>query len=59
MYKIIVYTSQLEFYIKTDEPSLPNWEFLKTKNAYWQVCYVNRNEIIFYRVIQIEWKDEK
>lgn len=59
MYKIIIYTSQSEFYIKTDEPSLPDWEFLETKNAYWQVCYVNRNEIKIYRVIQIEWKDEK
>lgn len=59
MYKIRLYTSQWEFSFTTDVPTLPDDEFVKTKNYIWQVCYVNRKEILFYRITKYENQDNR
>lgn len=59
MYKIRLYTSQWEFSFITDAPTLPADEFVEAKNYIWQVCYVNRKEILFYRITKYENKDNR
>lgn len=54
MYKIRLYTSQWEFSFITDAPTLPDSEFVEAKNYLWQVYYVNRKEILFYRITKYE-----
>jgi hypothetical protein len=55
MYRITLYTSQWEFYFIADVTTLPTDEFVEAKNWLWQVCYVNRNAILFYKIIKKRW----
>lgn len=59
MYKIRLYTSQWEFSLISDVPTLPTDEFVEAKNYLWQVYYVNRKEILFYRITKYENKDNR
>jgi len=59
MYKIKLFTSQWEFFLKTDVTSLPDDKFIKATNSFWVEYYVNRDEIRFYKVYKCEWEEEK
>lgn len=59
MYKIRLFTSQWEFYLTTDAQTLPDGEFIKVKNTNWDTYYINRKEVLAYRVIKHENQNDR
>lgn len=59
MYKIRLFTSQWEFYLTTDVLSLPDGEFIKVKSTSWDTYYINRKEVLAYRAIKHEDKNDR
>lgn len=54
MYKFKLYTHSWDLYFKSWTSKLPDDEFIKGKNEDGEVFYMNRNQILFYKVWKIE-----
>lgn len=59
MYIISLNTHNWTAYIKSTSAKLPDGEFIKCEDVDWDVVYVNRKEILFYRITKYENKDNR
>jgi len=44
-------------FLRSTSSRLPDWEFILCKNDKWEEFYINRNQILYYRIIKDERKD--
>ena len=57
MYKIKLYTTIGDMFLKYQSKKLPDWEFIACLNDKCEEFFINRNQILYYRILKDERKD--
>ena len=54
MYTIKLYTTIGDMFLKSQSRKLPDWEFIACLNDKGEEFFINRNQILYYRILKDE-----